>query len=120
MNENHPWKSLLVWQKAHCLIIDIYSLTKKFPSDEKFGITQQIRRAAVSIANNIVEGKSKSSNKEFVHFLYISRGSLEETRYLVLLSHDLGFIDQETNNRIESVCSEISFLLNKLIKSIKK
>ena len=120
MNENHPWKSLLVWQKAHCLIIDIYSLTKKNPSDEKFGITQQIRRAAVSIANNIVEGKSRSSNKEFVHFLYISRGSLEETRYLVLLSNDLGLIDQEVNIRIESLCSEISFLLNKLIKSINK
>jgi four helix bundle protein len=78
---SHPWKDLLVWQKAHQYVLEVYKQTNSFPDREKFGLIQQLRRSASSIAANIVEGKSKRTDKEFLSFLFNSRGSLEETRY---------------------------------------
>lgn len=89
---DHPWKKLLVWQKAHSLVLYIYQITRSFPSSEKFGLTSQLKRAIVSVTANIVEGKSKHTDREFAHFLHISRGSLEEARYYILLASDLGYI----------------------------
>jgi len=116
----HPWKDLIVWQKAHELVLIIYKLTINFPEKERFGLIQQIRRSSISVAANIVEGKSKKSDKEFIAFLYNSRGSLEETRYHLLLSRDLGFISEDEYESIENLATEVSFLLNKLISSIAR
>ena len=116
----HPWKDLLVWQRAHELVLEVYSVTKEFPESERFGLTQQVRRSAVSIAANIVEGKSKKTDKEFSSFLYTSRGSLEETRYHILLSKDLDYISKEKYESLETQTSEVSFLLNKLISTLNK
>jgi four helix bundle protein len=116
----HPWKDLIVWQKAHELFLNIYKLTNNFPETERFGLSQQLRRSAVSAAANIVEGKSKNTDKEFLAFLYNSRGSLEETRYHLLLSKDLEYIDKKHYEASEKLASEVSFLLNKLISSISR
>jgi four helix bundle protein len=116
----HPWKDLLVWQRAHELVLEVYRVTKEFPESERFGLTQQIRRSAVSIAANIVEGKSKKTDKEFSAFLYNSRGSLEETRYHILLSKDLDYISREKYEFLEKQTSEVSYLLNKLIGTLNK
>jgi len=118
MTHNH-WKDLLVWQKAHQLAIDIYVITSSFPETERYNLTSQIRRAVTSIPSNIVEGHERGSTKEFQRFLYISRGSLEEVRYLILLGNELQLISSEIYQETEEKCSEISILLNKLIKSLK-
>jgi four helix bundle protein len=116
----HPWKDLIVWQKAHKFVIETYKLTDGFPEKERFGLIQQIRRSSASTAANIVEGKSKNTDKEFVAFLYNSRGSLEETRYHLLLSKDLGYIKENDYDSLEQLAAEVSFLLNKLISSITR
>jgi four helix bundle protein len=116
----HPWKDLIVWQKSHQLVIEIYKVTGNFPEKERFGLIQQIRRSSISVAANIVEGKSRKTDKEFSSFLYTSRGSLEETRYHLLLSRDLKFIDSDQYEVLENLASEVSYLLNKLINSISK
>jgi four helix bundle protein len=91
---SHPWKDLLVWQKAHQFVLEIYKQTNCFPDKEKLGLIQQLRRYAASITANIVEGKSKRTDKEFLSFLFNSRGSLEETRYHLLLAKDLGYLNK--------------------------
>lgn len=102
---------LLVWQKAHQLTLLIYQVTASFPDHEKFGLISQIRRASSSIASNIVEGHSRSSRKEFVHFLNIAKGSLEETRYQLLLSKDLGYLNQVKFSEMSKICEELSKML---------
>ena len=79
---NH-WKDLILWQKSHALVIKIYKLLSLLPQNEKFILLDQIKRASVSIPTNIVEGHSKQSKKDFARYLFISRGSLEEIRYLI-------------------------------------
>ena len=116
----HPWKDLIVWQKSHELVLEVYKLTNCFPENERFGLIQQLRRSASSIPANIVEGKSKKTDKEFSSYLYNSRGSLEETRYHLLLSRDLEYIDKNQYNKLENLATEVSFLLNKLIETIAK
>ena len=115
-----PWKDLIVWQKAHNLVIEIYKLTRSFPEDEKYGLIQQVRRSAVSVSANIVEGKSRKTKKEFSFFLHNSRGSLEETRYHIHLARDLGYITNKQYQAIEELSSEVSYLLNQLINSLPK
>jgi four helix bundle protein len=116
---SHHWKDLRVWQKAHLLVIDIYLVTNSFPETEKYNLTSQIRRAATSIPTNIVEGHDRSSSNDFLRFLFISRGSLEELRYLMLLAKDLNYINNTDYQKVEIDCSEVSILINKLIKSLK-
>lgn len=83
-----------------------------------FGVVSQMRRSAVSIPANIVEGQSRNTTKEYLSFLYNARGSLEETRYHLLLSKDLGYIRDEEYERLETLCTGISKMLNKLINSL--
>ncbi|HPC35544.1 MAG TPA: four helix bundle protein [Candidatus Marinimicrobia bacterium] len=116
----HHWKDLEVWQLSHQLVIDIYQLTASFPKEEKFSLCDQIKRAAVSIPANIVEGHSKNSVKEFIRFLFISRGSLEEIRYLILLSKDLNFISENEYLKFEQILKNLSVKLNNLIHSLKE
>jgi four helix bundle protein len=85
------FRDLLVWQKAHRFVLAIYRLTKGFPADERFGLTSQIRRAAVSVAANIAEGFIKRSRAEKARFFNISQGSLEEVHYYLILGNDLGY-----------------------------
>lgn len=114
------WSELKVWQKAHALVLEIYKVTTTFPKTETYSLVDQIKRAAYSIPANIVEGQSRNTTKEYIQFLYIARGSLEELRYFLLLSKDLKFIDLEMYEKITKDCKEVSIMLNNLIKSLKK
>ena len=92
---SNGWKDLMVWQKSHDMVLDIYKLIKDFPKSETYSLVDQIKRAAYSVPANIVEGHSKNTRKDFIRYLYISRVSLEELRYFLLLSKDLGYIAKE-------------------------
>lgn len=108
------YKDLIVWQKANELAIEIYRLSKDFPDDERYGLTSQIRRAAVSVPTNIVEGNAKLSSADFVRFLDIARGSLAETEYLLFLANNLGFVKKD-----KKIASELISQVGKLIWSLR-
>lgn len=114
------WKDLEVWQESHKLVLKIYELLLTFPKEEKYALCDQMKRAAYSIPSNIVEGHSKNTTKEFMKYLYISRGSLEELRYFLLLSKDLKYIKDVTYDFFEIKIVIISKILNGLIKSLKE
>ena len=114
------WKELEVWQKAHGLVLEIYHLTAGFPSVERFRLTDQLCRAAASVPANIVEGQARQTTKEYVHFLYNARGSLEETRYHLLLTKDLKLLDSEVYASLEREYETVSKMLNGLIQSLKR
>jgi len=108
---------LKVWAKAHELVLEIYQITKKFPSEEKYGLTSQLRRAAVSIASNIVEGFNRLSVKDSLRFYSISRGSLEETKYQLIIARDLTYLPEEIYKKLNDLCNEVGKMLNAWIQS---
>lgn len=114
------FKDLIVWQKAHKLVLKIYGITKEFPLDEKYGLVSQMRRAAVSIPSNIVEGHSRVGRKEFLNFLSIANGSLNELKYQILLCKDLNFINDTDFDSLEKDIEEISKILFSFSKSLKE
>ena len=119
-NTIRSFTDLNTWKEGHLLALTIYKMTKLFPSNENFGLTNQIQRAAVSITSNIAEGFYRHSNKEKIQFYYISLGSLTEVQNQLLISRDLGYIDPSLFNEIAAKTVIISKLLNGLIKSVKK
>ena len=112
------YKSLIVWQKAHRLTLDIYKVTKDFPKDETYGLISQIRRASVSIPTNIVEGSGRSTQNDFARFLYISFGSGNELEYELLLAKDLSYLSKEKFDILSDQIIEIKKMLSGLIKKI--
>lgn len=108
----------VVLNKSHSLVLKIYKLTMNFPKSESFGLTSQIRRSAISVPSNIVEGKARGSYKEYIRFLYIARGSLEEVKYQILLAKDLKYISTEDHKEIESLIHSIGRLINDLINKL--
>ena len=115
----NSWRDLLVWQKAHAAVLEIYRTTKTFPPDERYRLTDQLCRAAASVPTNIAEGKGRSSAAEFRQFLIIARGSIEETRYLLLLARDLGHLSTAQHEKLEAAYTEISKMTNALLQSLK-
>ena len=113
---NH--KDLDVWKKSMDLVEDIYALSKFFPDDEKFGLTNQIRRASVSVPSNISEGAARKSDKEFIQFLYIALGSLSEleTQYLIAVRLKYIIENKEIENKIKEKKKMIVGLRNYLLK----
>jgi four helix bundle protein len=99
----HNLKELKIWHKAMELTTEVYRLTADFPKEEKYGLTSQIRRAAVSIPSNIAEGAGRNSNKEFVHFLGISNGSAYELQTQLLLSKNFNLINGELQPILEQL-----------------
>src|SRR5713226_1255009 len=87
---------LKVWQRSHALVLHVYRLTKSFPSDERYGLTSQLRRAVLSVPTNIAEGSKRHTNPEYARFLNIAEGSLAETEYLLMVSRDLGYLSAAT------------------------
>lgn len=114
------FSTLPIFQEAHEMVLLIYKTTGKFPKDEKFSLTSQIRRSAASVPTNIVEGNARGHSKEMVEFLYISKGSLEETKYHLLLARDLGYINQEDYSLIHDKTDSVGKQLNGLINYWKK
>jgi four helix bundle protein len=114
------FRKLLVWQRAHSLVRLVYQATEKFPKSELFGLTSQMRRAAVSVPANISEGYAAGSTGQFGRYLNISQGSLAEVEYYLILSHDLNYIDDLQYNQTETLRGEVGFLLHRLIQSLRK
>ncbi len=112
------FKELDVWKKSHQFVLKIYKITETYPTSEKYRITDQMMRSAMSIALNIAEGTGRKTKKDFTHFLIISRGSVEECKYLILLSKDLGYLNNESYKELLNELESISRMLNALIKSI--
>ena len=112
------YQDLLVWQRSRELVKNVYLLTKEFPAEERYGLTSQTQRAAISVPSNIAEGFGRKSNQEFKRFLLISFGSLTELQTQITLAGDLEYIkDQEVqsiNNEIDEICKMINGLLKKL------
>jgi len=112
------YHDLLVWKRAKELVILVYQITKSFPVDELYGLTSQLRRAAVSVLANIVEGRGKLTIKDFLRYLFISKGSLNECQCYFELALDLKYINEEQFNVIEKKRGEAGYLLYQLIKSL--
>ena len=114
------FKNIKAWQHADDLAVLVYAKTKSFPNEETYGLTSQLRRAAVSIATNIVEGASREHKRDYLRFLYVARGSLGETKYLTDLSNRLGYFKNKGYEELERLIEETSKTLHGLILSIKK
>jgi four helix bundle protein len=111
---------LRAFQLADQLAIDIYRATQSFPREEQFGLTSQMRRAAVSAASNIVEGSARNTQRDYIHFLDMAYGSARELQYQVSLAHRLGFLDDTTHQTLSDSLVEATKVLNGLIRSLRK
>ncbi len=114
------YKDLKVWRKADEFAYAVYMVTKKFPRHEVYGITSQIRRAALSVPTNIVEGYARKGDKELARFVNIAIGSIAETEYLLAFSSKLGYLTEKEYNRIDALCTEVGKLLWSFYKMVSK
>src|SRR5688500_4077309 len=114
------YKNLIVWQKAHAMVLCLYKETANFPKNEQFNLTSQIRRAATSIPSNIAEGCGKFSQSDFANFLQIGLGSSNEVEYLLLLSHELGHLEDEAFKVLDLQVNEVKAMLISLITKVRK
>lgn len=112
------YENLEVWKKAHNFALKIYNVTHGFPKEEKFAITSQLRRAAVSIPTNIVEGKGSNYRGKLISFLDIAKGSAQEVEYLLLFCRDLGYIHDDNYYELKNECQEILKMLSGFLKSL--
>ncbi len=115
MKDFHKMK---VWEKAHAFTLSIYKITKDFPKDELYGLTNQVRRSAASVPTNIAEGCGRASQVEFLRYLHISMGSSSELEYQLILSHDLHYPNDGQFQELSSALMEIRRMLNVLIQRI--
>lgn len=114
------FRELKVWHKAHALTLDVYRATKSFPKDELYGLTSQIRRAAVSIGANIAEGSGKNSRPELARFLQIALGSASELEYHLLLSRDLGYLVPDIHQHLSEHVVEVKKMLSGFIQYLSQ
>lgn len=110
---------LVVWRRSHFVVLEIYRVTTGFPTDERYGLVSQLRRAAASVPTNIAEGSKRRSNAEYGRFLNISEGSVAETEYLLMLSRDLGFISGKTAGKLLDELTEVARMLNALRRKVE-
>ena len=113
------YKELKVWQKSYQLCLEIYRITAKFPKEERYGLTSQIRRAVVSIPSNIAEGYGRKTTLDYIRMLYISYGSVCELETQVLLAEDLDLIEKDELGTLNKAIAEIERMLKALIKSLE-
>jgi len=111
---------LRVWQRSHASVLSIYRLTSHFPSEERYGLTSQLRRAALSVPTNIAEGSKRLSRQDYSRFLNIAEGSLAETEYLIMVSRDLGYIQIGDSERLLAELTEIGSMLNALRSKVAR
>ena len=117
--EIQSYKDLVVWNKSMDLVELVYKLTAEFPKSETFGLSSQLRRAAVSIPSNIAEGKRRGSRKEYCHFLYISYGSAAEVETQLDIAKRLGYGSEEQIRIIRGLLTEVLKMLNALLSSLR-
>ncbi len=114
----NSYRDLIVWQKAMVLVTLVYKLSKKFPEDEKFGLTSQIKKSSVSIPSNIAEGYGRKYSKDYSRFLQIARGSLYECQTQFEIALNLDFVNSEDLKAISQISLEVEKMLNSLINKI--
>jgi four helix bundle protein len=118
------FEKLQVWQDSKNLAVMLYRYTSSFPSEEKYGLTSQIRRAIVSVSSNIAEGSSRNTKRDQAHFYGMAYSSLTEVLSQILIAHELGFIDEtqvnEIRSEIEKVSNKLNALRNAALKQINK
>lgn len=120
MTTVQSYKDLIVWQRAIDLTLEIYTVTKIFPQDERFGLVSQLRRAGVSIASNIAEGRHRSGTKDYIRFLRMALGSVAELETQLTIAHKLGFINQDDFPLLTDLSLEITKMLKVLIGKLLK
>jgi four helix bundle protein len=113
------YRDLIAWRKAMEFVTKIYGATQRFPGEERYGLTNQLRRAAVSVPSNIAEGQARYSQKEFHHFLSQARGSLVEIETQILIARDLTYLSPAKADALLADAEELGRILNGLIASIK-
>jgi four helix bundle protein len=110
---------LQVWQRGHQLVLEVYRASHRFPDDERFGVTSQLRRAVVSVPSNIAEGSKRLYPKDYARFLNIAEASLSETEYLVILCQDLEYVAPKSGEYLLREVDEISRMLNSLRQKVE-
>ena len=113
------FSQLEVWRKAKALVVDVYKETTGFPSSEQYGLSSQLRRAAVSVAANIAEGTGRGSDQDFARFLEMALGSTAETRSHILLAEELGYLKAEIRDNLSEKTIEIGRMLSGLIETLR-
>ena len=108
------------WRLADDLTVAVYQRTRSFPREEMYGLTSQLRRASYSVPANIVEGSSRESKKDYLHFLYIARGSLSETQYFIHLAGRLGYLSKEEADNLHGQTKQVFVRLHGLIRAVEK
>ena len=114
----YKFEDIIAWQKAHAFVLLVYKYTRQFPDDEKFCLTAQFRRAAISIEANIAEGYKKLSQKDKLRFYNISQSSMEECRDYIILSRDLGYVTEESFSNLHDTLEEASKCLMSYCEAI--
>jgi four helix bundle protein len=114
------YQDLVAWQKAMNLVTEIYRVSHKFPREEIFALTNQLRRAAVSVPSNIAEGQGRSSRKEFIYFLGNAKGSISEVETQIIIARNLGYIGEDDLNALLNLAAEVGRILNGLLASLKE
>lgn len=117
MSAIKTFRELLVWQRAHGFVLEVYKMTEIFPRNEIFGLTSQLRRAASSVPANIVEGFRRDTLKDSIHFYNIADASLEETKYHLLLAKDLRYVVEDIYQKNIALAEEVGKLLTRWIQS---
>ena len=113
------FKKIQVWERAHRFTLDIYKITSTFPKEELYGLTSQMRRAAVSIPSNIAEGSGRDTQAELARFVHIASGSTSELEYQLLLAHDLGYINSNHYPKLDTEINEIKRMLKGFEKAVQ-
>jgi four helix bundle protein len=114
------YRELLVWQKAKALSVQVYRATEQFPRTETYGLTSQLRRAAVSVVSNIAKGQGRLTLGEFLHFLGQARGSLLELETQLAIAADLNYLKPDVHQKTDHEAYQVLGLLNRLIESLRK
>ena len=112
------FRKLNVWKKAHELTLEVYRRTKSFPSDERYGLSRQMQRAACSIGSNLAEGCARDTDPGFRRFVVIAMGSASELEYQLLLAHDLGFLDPTSHQPLNDAVTEIKRMLSSFAQKL--
>jgi four helix bundle protein len=114
------YTDLIAWQKAMDLVVRVYEATQRFPADERFGLTNQVRRAAVSVPSNIAEGQGRHSTRDFVRCLSIAYGSLQEVETQLVIARRLDYLEAAFETGLSELTSEVARLINGLINSLRQ
>lgn len=113
------YRQLIVWQRAMDIVVRVYTITRQFPPEEKFGLISQMRRSAVSIPSNIAEGRSRNTRKDFIQFIHIALGSLSELETQLDISFRISYLKEVDYNEIMGLASEEKRMLHKMLSSLK-